>query len=277
MTPDIAGWIRAQDSTGYPAGADALWRQLFQRQMALLPGRADADFLGALAELTQGSDGVPDFAAANAWLQPRTGFRIVGVDGLVPDEVFFAMLAERMFPVTVWLRRPEQADYIQEPDLFHDFFGHVPLLGHAVYADFLARYGRIGLSVMGQGALAPLARLYWYTVEFGLIRGRSGPRIYGAGIVSSPAETRFALEDMSPNHIEFDLDRVLRTRYRIDDFQESYFVIPDHAALFAALGGDVEARVIAAAAQVAYPLGRLLPGDRVLRRGTGDRVKPHAA
>jgi len=147
------------------------------------------------------------------------------VPGLVPDEVFFDHLANRRFVAGRFIRTPDQIDYLEEPDVFHDVFGHVPLLAHPAFADYMQAYGQGGLRSLGFGALHKLARLYWYTVEFGLIRDGGDLKLYGAGIVSSYGESRFALEDASPNRIGFDLTRLMRTNYKIDDYQQSYFVI----------------------------------------------------
>ena len=178
-----------------------------------------------LDQLGIGEAGIPDFRIMNDTLRAATGWEIVAVPGLVPDLAFFRLLADRKFPAGFWIRKPEQIDYIEEPDIFHDVFGHVPLIMRPVYADYLEAYGRAGLAAAEHGALKRLARLYWYTVEFGLAQTPEGLRIVGAGIASSPSETIFALESPSPNRVAFDLGRVMRTRYRIDDFQETYFVL----------------------------------------------------
>ena len=156
---------------------------------------------------------------------PGTGWRVVAVPGLVPDDVFFEHLAHRRFVAGRFIRKPEQLDYLQEPDVFHDLFGHVPLLSDPVFADYMQAYGLGGLKALRLNALEKLARLYWYTVEFGLIAEPGGLRLYGAGILSSFGESQFALDDPSPHRIKFDLMRVMRTRYRIDDYQQNYFVI----------------------------------------------------
>ncbi len=161
----------------------------------------------------------------NRTLKAATGWEVVAVPGLIPDLAFFRLLADRKFPAGFWIRKPEQIDYIEEPDIFHDVFGHVPLIMQPIYADYLEAYGKAGLVAAEHGALKRLARLYWYTVEFGLAQTPDGLRIVGAGIASSPSETVFALESPSPNRIGFDLGRVMRTLYRIDDFQETYFVL----------------------------------------------------
>ena len=184
------------------------------------------------------ADKIPDFEALSAILMRTTGWRIVAVPGLIPDDVFFRHLSERQFPATYWIRRREQMDYLQEPDVFHDVFGHVPLLMNPIFADYLQAYGRGGLKALSLGALPLLARLYWYTVEFGLIKTGNGLRIYGSGIVSSFSESRYCLENNTPLRLGFDLERIMRTRYRIDDFQETYFVIDSFDQLFDATAPD---------------------------------------
>lgn len=219
-----------QDPSAYMAEEQDLWRRLYDRQMKLLPGRAVPDYLRHLAALDAG-DAIPDFEAVSRRLRRATGWELVAVPGLIPDLAFFALLAERRFPVTVWLRKPEEFDYIVEPDVFHDFFGHVPLLFEPAYADYMQAYGRGGLKAARLDALAMLARLYWYTVEFGLVRTADGLRIFGAGILSSGGEVLYALESPKPRRLAFDLARILRTEYRIDRFQDTYFVIESFTRL----------------------------------------------
>ena len=226
------GWDR------YGAEEHAIWRALFERQSALLRGRACTEFLDGLAATGAAADGIPDFERASDLLERATGWRIAAVAGLVPDDVFFWHLANRRFPVTNWIRAPEQMDYLQEPDAFHDFFGHVPMLMNPVFAAYMQAYGVGGLKALHLGALPYLARLYWYTVEFGLIRGGDGLRIYGSGIVSSRTESVYCLEGAEPNRIAFDLLRVMQTDYRIDDLQAVYFVIDDFQQLFDATRPD---------------------------------------
>ena len=213
-----------------PAHQD-VWRRLYARQAALMPGRACAAFESALARLDF-APAIPRFDVVNAQLRVATNWTLVPVPGLVPDEVFFGHLAQRQFPVTVWIREPEEFDYIVEPDIFHDFFGHVPLLFDPVIADYLQAYGLGGTKAASLGGLKYLARLYWYTIEFGLIQEAGGLRAYGAGILSSPGEVRFALDDTRPHRLVFDLVRVMQTRYLIDDFQKTYFVIDSFDQLF---------------------------------------------
>lgn len=252
----------------------AVWAELYARQTALLEGRAADAFVAGMKRLTLPADRVPSFEDVNRQLKPATGWEIVAVPGLVPSDVFFTHLANRRFPVTWWMRRPDQLDYLEEPDCFHDLFGHVPLLIDPVFADYMHAYGQAALAVVDDPeALALLGRLYWYTVEFGLIRSQDDPdtlQIYGAGIVSSRGESVYSLESDAPNRIGFDLDRVMRTAYRIDTFQKTYFVIDDFAQLFALAKVDARALARRLAELGEHPAGAVLDGDRVFHRGTGE-------
>jgi phenylalanine-4-hydroxylase len=218
-------WTIAQNWEAFTPGEHAMWDTLFARQSGMLPGRAADAFLRGLDVLKLSRPGIPEYRELNKRLMAATGWQVIAVPGLVPDEVFFDHLANRRFPAGNFIRRPDQLDYVQEPDVFHDVFGHVPMLADPVFADYMAAYGQGGLRSRGFDALDHLARLYWYTVEFGLIRQADGLRIYGAGIVSSYGESIFALDNDSPNRIAFDLMRVMRTPYRIDDYQQNYFVV----------------------------------------------------
>lgn len=220
-----ADWTIPQEWDRFSESEHRVWDTLFARQAAMLPGRACDAFLRGIDVLKLEKPGIPDFAELNKRLMAATGWQVVAVPGLVPDEVFFDHLANRRFVSGNFIRRADQLDYLQEPDVFHDVFGHVPMLADPVFADYMEAYGKGGLRSLELGSLKKLARLYWYTVEFGLMRENGGLRIYGAGIVSSFAESVFALDDASPNRIGFDLERVMRTEYRIDDFQQNYFVI----------------------------------------------------
>jgi phenylalanine-4-hydroxylase len=262
-------WTVPQNWDSFTAEEHAVWDMLFARQTAMLPGRASDAFLRGVDVLRLSKPGIPDFAELSERLMAATGWRVVAVPGLVPDDVFFDHLANRTFVAGNFIRRADQLDYLEEPDVFHDVFGHVPMLADPVFADYMAAYGRGGQRAGSLGALKRLARLYWYTVEFGLVEEAGALRIYGAGIVSSRGESVFALDDSSPNRIGFDLSRVMRTDYRIDDYQQVYFVIPsfdellrvtvetDFAPLYAALEGKCELGVV-----------DLLDSDRVLTRGT---------
>ena len=256
----------------YTADDHDVWRQLYQRQREILPGRASEAFLRAQDTMGMSPDRIPQFDELNRVLGGATGWTIVGVEGLLPELVFFEHLANRRFPVSWWIRRADQIDYIEEPDLFHDLFGHVPLLMDPMFADYLEAYGKGGVKAHGIGpeALMQLARLYWYTVEFGLIRQPDGLRIYGAGIVSSKGESIHALESAAPNRIGFDLERVMRTRYRIDTYQQTYFVIDSYEQLIEATLADFTPLYARLCDAEAYPAGAVLDGDRVFQRGSGE-------
>ena len=258
-----------QDWRNYTAAEHATWQTLFERQTQLLPGRACDEFVQGMRDLTMGADEIPDFQHLSDVLMPRTGWQVVAVPGLVPDDVFFEHLANRRFPAGQFIRQPHELDYLEEPDVFHDVFGHVPMLMNPAIADFIQAYGVGGLRAQKLGKLANLARVYWYTVEFGLVKQADGLRIYGAGIASSHSESIFALDDASPNRVAFDLPRVMQTDYRIDDFQETYFVINslddllglakiDFAPLYEQLEGKPD-----------IAPGQLLAQDVLFSRGTG--------
>jgi len=264
-----ADWTIPQDWAHYTAEEHATWDILFARQAKLLPGRASQAYLKGLDVLRLSNGGIPNFEELSERLMKLTGWQVVAVPGLVPDEVFFDHMANRRFVAGNFIRRPDQLDYIQEPDVFHDVFGHVPMLADPVFADYLEAYGRGGQRAMELGALKNLGRLYWYTVEFGLIEEPEGLRIYGSGIVSSFAESQFALEDPSPNRIRFDLKRVMRTDYRIDDFQQNYFVIPSFDEL---LRVTVETDFAPLYEEIVdtpdIPIATILPEDSVIAHGT---------
>ena len=263
-----ADWTIGQDWASYTSVEHQTWDTLYARQMQILPGRASEAFLNGLKALDLNAGGIPDFEVINPKLKALTGWTVVCVPGLVPDAVFFDHLANRRFPSGQFIRKPDQLDYLQEPDIFHDVFGHVPMLTDPDFADYMEAYGKGGQRAAGLGVLPQLARLYWYTVEFGLMESSDGLRIYGAGIVSSATESVFALDDPSPNRIGFDLERVMRTLYRIDDFQQVYFVIPSIEALKAETlkdFGPIYARLQGVSD---IPVEAVLAGDDVRTRGT---------
>lgn len=245
------------------------WDRLYARQSEMLAGRACDEFMDGLKLLKLSDGGIPKFEDLSAKLMERTGWTVVAVPDLVPDEVFFDHLANRRFPAGNFIRSEAQLDYLQEPDVFHDVFGHVPLLANPVFADYMEAYGKGGQRAMGRGVLKNLARLYWYTVEFGLINTPDGMRIYGAGIVSSKSESVFCLEDNSPNRIHFDLTRLMRTDYRIDDFQQTYWVIDSFDELLEATYQDFGPLYDALEAdKTVHPVDAVLEGDRVHHKGT---------
>ncbi|WP_417460924.1 phenylalanine 4-monooxygenase [Kordiimonas sp.] len=245
------------------------WDRLYARQSEMLEGRACDEFMDGLKLLKLSDGGIPKFEDLSAKLMERTGWTVVAVPDLVPDEVFFDHLANRRFPAGNFIRSEAQLDYLQEPDVFHDVFGHVPLLANPVFADYMEAYGKGGQRAMGRGVLKNLARLYWYTVEFGLINTPKGMRIYGAGIVSSKSESIFCLEDNSPNRIHFDLTRLMRTDYRIDDFQQTYWVIDSFEELLEATYQDFGPLYDGLEAdKTVYPVDAVLEGDHVHNDGT---------
>jgi phenylalanine-4-hydroxylase len=258
----------SQDWSAYSAEEHDIWRTLFHRQEAVLKGRACEEFLAGVNALGVVADEIPDFRRLNEVLGSATRWSIAAVPGLVPDAVFFEHLANRRFPSTCFIRRRDQLDYLQEPDIFHDIFGHVPMLMDPVFADYMQAYGQGGLKALGLGALHNLARLYWYTVEFGLIETAAGLRIYGSGIVSSKGESVYCLEDPRPNRLGFDLMRVMRTQYRIDDFQTTYFAIRGFDELFDATRPDFTPYYAELARQPDVDAATILRTDRVLHRGS---------
>lgn len=267
--PERPDWTIDQGWDSYSAQEHATWKTLFERQTKLLPGRACDEFLQGMRDLPISADEIPDFRRLSDVLMKRTGWQIVAVPGLVPDDVFFEHLANRRFPAGHFIRKPHELDYLEEPDVFHDVFGHVPMLMNPAIADYIQAYGEGGLRAQGLGKLANLARVYWYTVEFGLLQQTDGLRIYGAGIASSYTESVFALDDPSPNRLRFKLERVMQTNYRIDDFQETYFVIDDLDELldlaridFAPIYDQIQGRP-------EYEPGQLLSDDLLITRGTG--------
>ena len=250
------GFVVAQRHAELRSEDHATWRALYARQSALFPEHAATAYREGVARLDC-AGGVPDLQQASAHLA-ATGWRLVAVPGLIPEEAFFGHLAARRFPVTHWLRRPEEMDYLEEPDIFHDFLGHVPLLTDARFAAFLEGYGRLGEYATRHGAVRMLARLYWHMVEFGLIEEAGGVRAYGAGILSSAKEIVWATT-RAPR-LRFDAARVLRTEYEIDDLQPLYFTISSYGELFATLDA-LPGLLLAARDAPAIAPGTILPTD----------------
>ena len=272
--PERPDWTIDQGWHNYTPQEHAVWKTLFERQSKLLPGRACDEFVRGMQDLPIGPDQIPNFEQLSETLSQRTGWQIVAVPGLVPDDVFFEHLAHRRFPAGHFIRKPHELDYLEEPDVFHDVFGHVPMLMNPAIADYIQAYGEGGLRAKRLGVLEKLARVYWYTVEFGLVKQPGGLRVYGAGIASSAAETVFSVEDDSPNRVAFDLERVMRTNYRIDDFQESYFVLENLNDLLKLARIDFAPLYERVAGASDFEPGDILPSDTVLTRGSG---RYHAA
>jgi phenylalanine-4-hydroxylase len=231
-----------QNYAAYTAQDHATYAQLFARQSALLPGLACDAFIRALPNLGA-MHAIPRFEDINARLKPATGWEIVGVPGLIPEKPFFTLLANRKFPVTDWIRTPQELDYVVEPDIFHDLFGHVPLLFDKSYADHIQAYGQGALkahqlehgSAQIAGAVEMLSRLYWYTIEFGLLREGGACKAYGAGILSSAGELRYSVQSPEPQRTDLqtlhDVVRCMGMRYAIDSYQQHYFVIDSFTQL----------------------------------------------
>jgi len=258
-----------QDWGSYTAVEHATWDTLFARQVSMLATRAAPAFMEGLDVLRMSKPGIPDFEELSQRLQRATGWSVVAVPGLIPDAEFYDHLANRRFVAGRFIRTPEQHDYLQEPDVFHDVFGHVPLLANPVFADYMQAYGQGGLRSMQYGSIHRLARLYWYTVEFGLIRDGAGLKLYGAGIVSSNSESAYALDSDSPHRLGFDLQRVMRTEYRIDDFQQNYFVIDSFEDLLeTTLETDFAPVYRQLESLPDIEISEILPSDRVITRGT---------
>ncbi len=270
--PVYATGIVEQPWSDYTAEDHGVWAELYARQREVLVGLASTEFLENQQRMGMTPDRIPKFDDLNRALRPATGWEVIGVEGLLPELAFFDHLANRRFPVTWWIRKPDQMDYLSEPDLFHDLFGHVPLLMNPMFADYMAAYGRGGVKAhaIGPEALVCLTRLYWYTVEFGLIREALSLRIYGSGIVSSKGESVHCLKSKAPNRLGFDLERIMRTQYRIDTFQKTYFVIDSFEQLMRATEPDFTPIYARIASLPAIPAGEVLSTDKVMNRGTGE-------
>jgi len=250
-----------QDFARYTEADHDTYRRLHARQLEQLPGLACQEFIDAVEQLGA-PERIPRFDDISRRLDRATGWRIVGVPGLIPEEAFFALLATRRFPVTDWIRRPDEFDYVVEPDVFHDLFGHVPLLFNPVFADYMQAYGAGGQKASRLDACELLARLYWYTVEFGLIDTPQGVRAYGSGILSSAGELRYAVTDPQPQRLAFRLERLMRTEYKIDTYQANYFVIDSFSQLFQATAPDFTPIYTAVRRLPPIAPGIRLPGER---------------
>ena len=211
------------------------WKVLFERQASLLQKRAAEEIILGLEELEICNNKIPKLSDLNHILKRKTGFSIVPVKGFIPEDLFFKFLSERKFPSTCFIRKLNQLDYLEEPDIFHDVFGHVPLLVNPIFADFMELFGRKGLESIDVGMLKFAATLYWFTVEFGLMQSADGLRIYGAGITSSKGESIYCLDSEVPARVKFNALRVMKTQYHVDAFQKTYFVIESFQQLFDAL------------------------------------------
>ncbi len=212
-----------------------VWKTLFNRQLAKLQNVASETFIQGLDDVKFTPEHIPHFGETNELLAKSTGWEIVAVPGLIDDEIFFQLLSQKKFPATTWLRKMEQLDYLEEPDMFHDVYAHVPLLSNQPFVDFLQKLAIVAANHAGDAkAIYLLSRVYWYTVEFGLIRENGNLRIYGAGILSSSGETDFSLSD-KPKRSAYNLREVLRATYYKHDFQTQYFVVESYEELYESL------------------------------------------
>lgn len=236
--PDAQGRIHYSDAE------HAVWQTLIERQLKLLDGRACQEYLDGIEQLALPHDRIPQLDEINRVLDATTGWQVARVPALIPFQTFFELLASKRFPVATFIRTPEELDYLQEPDVFHEIFGHCPLLTNPWFAEFTHTYGQLGLKASKEERVY-LARLYWMTIEFGLVDTPAGRRIYGGGILSSPKETLYSLSD-EPEHQVFDVIEAMRTPYRIDILQPVYFVLPELKRLFDVAHEDIMANVRAA-------------------------------
>ncbi|MHA7871914.1 MAG: phenylalanine 4-monooxygenase [Hyphococcus sp.] len=251
----------------YTDEEQARWRFLYERQSKLLSRYAAQEFIAGLEKLNV-ANAIPRLDDANEVLHKATGWELVAVPGLIPDGVFFEHLANRRFPLSWWMRREDELDYLVEPDIFHDFFGHVPLLSNPVFAEYMRKYGMGGPKAIKHNAQNMLARLYWYIVEFGLVNTPDGLRAFGAGMLSSKDETIYSVESPKPHRVAFDLERVLNTAYMVDDFQKTYFVIDSFDQLFEICDCDFTPFYERGGGKEPIDPETLLETDSVINRGS---------
>ncbi len=226
-----------QEYSQYTSEDFAVWKLLFERQIDQLPGRATNEYLEGIKRVQFTADRIPRFEEVSQLLQKYTGWRLHVVPGLIPNKEFFELMKNRNFCATTWLRRMDQLDYLEEPDMFHDVFGHVPLLTNQPLCSFLEDLSRIALRFIdSELAIELVSRIYWYTVEFGLIRENGQLKIYGAGILSSKGETHYSLHSDVPQRVPYTVRNVIDTPYIKDRFQEKYFVIDSYEQLYASVG-----------------------------------------
>ncbi len=250
-----------EQHTAYTDADHDTYRRLYQQQARQLNGLACDEFIQALP-LLGAPDRIPSFADINERLHAATQWELVAVPGLIPEVPFFSLLAQRKFPVTDWIRTPQEFDYVVEPDIFHDLFGHVPMLFNPELADYVQRYGQGGLKAQGLGSCEQLSRLYWYTIEFGLMQTPAGLRAYGAGILSSPGELPYSVQATQPQRVMLDLKRCMSTQYKIDTFQQTYFVIDSLEALLRETQQDFTPLYAELATLPTLAADQSHPGDR---------------
>jgi len=222
-----------QEYESYTADDYKVWQILFERQMKNLPGKATQAYIDGIDIVKFEAERIPKFDEVNKILEPMTGWRVHVVPGLIPNKDFFELMRDRNFCATTWLRKMEELDYLEEPDMFHDVFGHVPLLSNQALCDFLVNLSNIALKhIDSDSAIECVARLYWYTVEFGLIQEKEGLRIYGAGVLSSSGETDYSLYSDKPKRVPYNVQEIINTPYIKDRYQEKYFVIDSFEQLY---------------------------------------------
>jgi phenylalanine-4-hydroxylase len=236
----------------YTEEENKTWHDLYARQMNIIQNRACDEYISGIDILKMPSDRIPQLHEMNDALNKATGWSVKPVNALIQFEEFFNLLANRQFPAATFIRTREDFDYIKEPDIFHEFYGHCPLLTEPVYADFMQKYGKLGVNASHKERVM-LARLYWFTVEFGLIRTPNGMRIYGGGILSSKEETIYAVDSTIPERKPLDALEALRTPYRIDILQPIYFVIDSYQNLYDIMNTDLLQTIATARELGNYP------------------------
>ncbi len=276
-----AGLVVDQGWKDYTNDQHESWKLLFERQIEILKPRACPEYLQALDTLGFTADKIPNFHEINERLRAITGWEVVATEGLIKSKPFFDMLTDKKFPSGYFIRDKDQLDYLEEPDIFHDLFGHIPLLTNEAYANYMHEYGKGGARASQYKTTKNLARLNWWTIEFGLIQKEDGLKLYGAGLCSSYGEAQYCMDDPSAHHIKFDLERCMRTKVYINDYQPSYFVIDSFEDLFEqAVNTDFSPMYKSfkgldgiEQAEEYLPFD-LIEGDTVLREGTQDYIKP---
>jgi phenylalanine-4-hydroxylase len=234
VTGAAAPYLIHQNYASYSEEEHSVWAELVERAFPELEKHAAREYLDGFSIIGLENDRLPNLAAISARLQPRTGWNATPVSGFLPAPAFFEMLAARRFPTTTWLRSRESLEYTPEPDIFHDVFGHVPMHAHTVFADFLAHYGRVCASIADAQVLEKLGRLFWYTVEFGVIRQRDGIKVYGSGLISSHGECRNVMEGQCAIH-DFTLDEVVSTPVKVDELHKLLFAVSSFDQIYEAM------------------------------------------